>query len=77
MWHVLGRGEVHAGFRRGDPRETDNLEDTGLDGRIILKWIFKNWDGKTWTGLMWVRIKTGGGRFCECGDAPSGSINCG
>jgi hypothetical protein len=32
-----------------------------VDGRIILKWIFKKWDGRAWTGLIWLRIGTGGG----------------
>ena len=27
----------------GDLRGRDHLEDLGLDGRIILKWIFKKW----------------------------------
>jgi hypothetical protein len=39
------RGEVYTGFWCGDLREGDHLEDPGIDGRIILKWIFKKWDG--------------------------------
>ena len=40
----------------GSLSERDHLENTSIDGRIILKWIFKKWDGKTWTGLIWLRI---------------------
>jgi hypothetical protein len=47
MWHVRERGEAHSAFGKGENlRETDHLEDLGVDGRIILKWPFKNrmWD---------------------------------
>jgi hypothetical protein len=39
------RGEVYTGFWWGNLRERDHLEDIGLHGRIILKWIFKKWRG--------------------------------
>jgi hypothetical protein len=41
---LWGNGEVHTGFWWGDPRERDRLKDPGIDGRIILKWIFNTWD---------------------------------
>jgi hypothetical protein len=35
------------------------LKTLGVDGRIILKWIFKQWD-EAWAGLIWLRIGSGG-----------------
>ena len=31
-------------------RERDYLGDPDVDGRIILRWIFRKWDVGTWTG---------------------------
>jgi len=44
----------------GKPEERGRLEDPGVDGRIILRWIFKKLDGAC-TGLIWLRIGTGSG----------------
>jgi len=35
---------VHTEFWWGDLRDRDHLEDLGIAGEIILKWIFKKWD---------------------------------
>jgi hypothetical protein len=40
----------------GNLRERDRWGDPGIDGRIILGWIFKKWDLGVRTGLGWLRI---------------------
>jgi len=37
----IGREEVYTGFCWGNLREGEHLGDPGLDGKIILKWIFR------------------------------------
>ena len=45
----IGRGELYKGFWWGNLRERDHLGNPGVDGRIILRWIFRKWDAGVWT----------------------------
>jgi len=47
----------------GNLREKDYFEDPGVDGRIILRWIFRKWDMGAWIVSSWLRIGTGGGHL--------------
>jgi hypothetical protein len=71
----MRRRQVHTVFWSGKLRERDHLEDQSVDGRIILKWIFKKWDEGTWIGLIWLRIGKAAGA-CERLNEPSFSIKC-
>jgi len=60
----MGEGEMCVqGFGGGNLRERDHLGDPGIDGRIILRWLFRKWDVGTWTGSIWLRIGTGNGHL--------------
>jgi hypothetical protein len=52
------------------------LKDPGVDGTIILRWIFRMWDLRAWTASIWLRIGIGADT-CKCGNVPWGSIKCG
>jgi hypothetical protein len=44
-------------------RDVQILGEPDVDGRIILRWIFRKWDVGVWTGSSWLRIGTGGGHL--------------
>ena len=46
----------------GKPEGKGNLEDPGVDGRIILRWIVRKCD-RVWTKSSWLRIGTCGGHL--------------
>jgi hypothetical protein len=59
----MGRVDVYAGFWWGNLKERNHLEYPGIDGKIILRWIFRKCDVGAWTGLIWLKIRTGSGHL--------------
>ena len=64
-------------FWWGNLRERNHWGDPDVDGRVILRWIFRKWEGVVGTGFSWLRIGIGGGRlwvrlgtfgFRKCGE---------
>jgi hypothetical protein len=56
----MGRRTCSYRLLVGKCEERDHSGDVGIDGRILLKLIFKKWDAAC-TGLIWLRIRTDGG----------------
>ena len=60
MAHMEGRKGAHKVFV-WHFRQRVLLQDLGVEGRAIIKLIFKKWNGgRAWTGLGWLRLGTGG-----------------
>jgi hypothetical protein len=57
--HLGERGGVHRVWW-GNMRKRDHLEDPGVDGRIILRWVFRKWNVRAWIGSIWLKIWTSG-----------------
>ena len=47
----------------GKPEGMRPLRRQDIDGKIILKWIFRKLEGVVGTGWSWLRIGTGGGHL--------------
>ena len=49
---------AYTGFWWGNLRERDHMGDPGVDGRIILRWVFRKWD--VGCGVMgWMELAQG------------------
>jgi hypothetical protein len=66
---MVGAFSTYAGQQKyiqrfgGNLKERDHLEDPGLCGRIIFRWIFRKWDVRTGMGSICLRIRTGSGHL--------------
>ena len=47
----------------GKPEGSSRWGDPGVDGSIILRWIFRKRVVRLWTGSSWLRIGTGDGHL--------------
>jgi len=50
---------MHTGFWWGNLRERDQVEDPGVDIKVVLQ----EWRWVAWIGLIWLGIGTGGGHL--------------
>jgi hypothetical protein len=52
----IGRDKTYTRVWWGKLRVRGHLGDPGVDGRIILRRIFRRWDVEIWNGWNWYRI---------------------
>ena len=53
-------GDAYTGFWWGNLKERNHLEGPDIDGRIILRWIFRKWDVR---GMDWIELTRYRGRW--------------
>jgi hypothetical protein len=57
----------------GETLCTEQLEELGTSGRIILKWLLNKYCTVVWAEFIWLEQ---GDKCCEDGDEPVGFIPC-
>jgi hypothetical protein len=55
--------EAYTGFWWENQRGIDHWGNTGVEGKVILWWIFRKLGVGVWFGLSWFRIDTFDGNF--------------
>ena len=60
---TCGRDEAYRRFWWRNLRLSNCLVDLGVDGGIILRWMFRKWNVELWTESSRPRIGTGGGHL--------------
>ena len=57
------RRSVYRVLVRKPKRKKGHLRDPVVDGRILIRWIFRKWGVGIGTGSIWLGIGTGGGHL--------------
>jgi hypothetical protein len=47
----------------GNIRVKAHLRDPDIEGKIIIRRIFRKWDARAWIGLIWLSTGTSGGHL--------------
>jgi hypothetical protein len=59
----MGGRAVQNRFFWENLEERDHLGNVGINGNIILEWIWKKYSGNGWIGLVWLRTHASGGHL--------------
>ena len=59
----MGEGKGVHRVLVGKPEGKRHWGEPGVDGRIMLRWIFRKWEEVVGTGWSWLRIEAGGGHL--------------